>query len=295
MTARGSELIPKLVRERASGLFLGDIFIGGLNTIYGDAKPAGLLDPIEPTLMLPEVLDPKVWYGGELPIDDKGRYIFKPSAYPSAMIAINTTLVKPDEIKSYYDLLNPRWKDKIIFFDPTIAGSAINGFASLIYNKVLDLDFFRQLVKQGGMASRDARLQADWLAKGKYPIALWASTGIVSEFMEAGAPINYTEVKEGTYLSVGSANLALLKNAPHPNASMIFINYLLSKEGQMHMQKYLLIQSARVDLPTDDVDPMLLRKPGQRYFKGANGIEEWVLNEQDKYLEYAKQIFAPLK
>lgn len=293
-TGRSRELTAKIVRERFAGIFVGDILFGGLNSMYSDIKPAGILDPIEPALILPEILDPKVWYGGELPLHDRGRYVFKWAAYSSVMIAVNTTLVKPSDIKSYYDLLDPKWKDKLLFNDPTIPSSALSGFSSLIYNKVLDLDFFRKLVSQQGQLLRDERLQVDWLSKGKYPVLLWGSTGTLADFRDAGAPIGFVEVKEGTYLSVGGVNLTLLKNAPHPDAARVFINWLLSKEGQLHMQKSMGVQSARLDIPTDDVEPLQLRKPGHRYFIAPNTIEDWVLNEQDKYIDYAKQVFAPL-
>lgn len=293
-TGRSRELTAKIVRERSAGIFVGDILFGGLNSMYSDIKPAGILDPIEPALILPEVLEPKVWYGGELPLHDRGHYVFKWAAYPSVMMAINTNLVKPAEIKSYYDLLDVRWKDRIVFNDPTLPSSALSGFSSLIYNKVLDLDFFRKLVSQQSQLLRDERLQADWLAKGKYPVLLWGSTGTIADFRDAGAPIGYVEVKEGTYLSVGGVNLTLLKSAPHPDAARVFINWLLSKEGQLHMQKSMHIQSARVDIHTDDVDPLQLRKPGQKYFIAPNVIEDWVINEQDKYIDYARQVFAPL-
>lgn len=294
VSGRGTELRARLIQERANGLFIGDILPAGLNTIYGAVKPAGALDLIEPALILPEVLDPKAWYGGELPWGDRERYVFIYYAYPSPMIAVNTTLVKPAEIQSYYDLLDSQWKDKILLGDPTVTGTSFNGFASLIYNKVVDLDFFRQLVNQQNQVLRDQRLQIDWLARGKYSIAFWPLTSYMAEYQEAGAPISFVEVKEGVYLSSGGGNLTLINRAPHPNASKVFINWLLSREGQMHMQKSLRVHSARVDLPTDDVDPLKLRKPGQKYFIGANSIEEWVLKEQDKYLDYARQIFTPL-
>ena len=55
------------------------------------------------------------------------------------------------------------------------------------------------------------------------------------EFIRAGAPIAYGKaVKEGTYLSAGSA-MAMINNAPHPNAAKIFVNWFLSREGQIAM------------------------------------------------------------
>ncbi len=294
VSGRGTELAAKILQEQKNGLFIGDVLPAGLNTIYGAVKPAGALVPIEPALILPEVLDQKAWINGNLPWGDKEHYVFIYYAYPSPMISINTSLVKPGEIKSYYDLLDPKWKDKVLLGDPTVTGTAFNGFSSLIYNKVVDLDYFRQLISQQNQALRDQRLQVDWLARGKYQVAFWPLSSYTAEYQQAGAPITEVEVKEGSYLSSGGGNLVLLKNAPHPNASIIFINWLLSKEGQISMQKSLQVHSARVDIPTVGVDPAKLRKPGQRYFIGANSVEEWVIKEQNKYMDYARQVFEPI-
>lgn len=294
VSGRGTELSNRILQEQKNGLFIGDILPAGLNTVYGGVKPAGALLPLDSTLILPEVLDPKSWIRGELPWGDKEHYVFIYYAYPSPMISINTAFVKPGEITSYFDLLAPKWKDKVLLGDPTVTGTSFNGFASLIYNKVVDLDYFRQLISQQNQVLRDQRLHVDWLARGKYPVALWALSSYSAEYQLAGAPIAEVDVKEGSYLSSGGGNLTLLKNTPHPNASIVFINWLLSREGQLSMQKSLRVHSARVDLPTDMIDPAKVRKPGQKYFVGANSIEEWVLKEQDKYMEYARQVFGPV-
>lgn len=294
VSGRGTELASRIIQEQKNGLFIGDILPAGLNTVYGSVKPAGALVPLDSTLILPEVVDPKSWIRGELPWGDKDHYVFIYYAYPSPMISINTSMVKPGEITSYFDLLDPKWKDKVLLGDPTVTGTSFNGFASLIYSKVVDLDFFRQLISQQNQALRDQRLHVDWLARGKYPVALWALSSYSAEYQLAGAPISEIDVKEGSYLSSGGGNLTMLKNAPHPNASIVFINWLLSKDGQLSMQKSIRVHSARVDLPTDMVDAQKVRKPGQKYFVGANSIEEWVLKEQDKYMEYARQVFGPV-
>lgn len=139
---------------------------------------------------------------------------------------------------------------------------------------------------------RDQRLQVDWVARGKYPIALWPRSGDVAEFQEAGAPIALVDVKEGTYLS--EAIIALMNKSPHPNASRIFINWVLTKEPQTILQNYLQKQSARVDVPTDELDHLKIRKPGEKYFMSANASEEWVVREQQRYIDMARDIFERL-
>lgn len=290
-----SEWGGKLIQERKNGIFMPDILVSGLNTFFGVVKPAKVLDPIEPALILPEVRDPKAWFEGRLPWADKEQSVFTFLYYPSAMMAINTDLAKPAEVDSYMDLLNPRWKGKIAIYDPTTAGAGFNGFASLLLNKVVDEDFFRQLVKQQQPdITRDSRLQMDWLAKGRYTIALWQNSAQLTAFRQAGAPVLSIIPREGTYLSVDGAGISRVNNAPHPNAQKVFLNWLLSREGQIRLQSFLELHSARVDISTEGIDPLQLRKQGVKYYVGANSIEEWVLNEQDRYMKMSQEIFGPL-
>lgn len=292
-TGRGSDLRAKLLRERASGLFLADIFISGLNTIFGAVKKSGV-DPVEPVFILPEVVDRTLWFGGKYPFADEDKRVFSFYAYPVPKISINTDIVKAGEIQSQHDLLDPKWKGKMIISDPSVTGSGFNDFSTMLYNKVLDLDYYRQFVKQEPVLTRDLRLQVDWLAKGRYPIALWAESTPLAEYKSAGAPIDSIHAREGVYLTSDGGNLVLMSNAPHPGAASIFINWLLSKEGQIIMQKAARNQSTRTDISTEGVDLLRIRSTQVKYVQAANEIEKWVLEEQDKYLELARQIFGPL-
>lgn len=294
VTGRGGELSTKLLQERNSGLFLADVFIGGLNTIYGPVKKSGAIAPFESQLILPEVVNPKLWYGGKLPWVDEDRLIFTYFYYVSQDLMINTQLVKPGEIQSLLVFLEPRMKGKLLIGDPTITGTPFNGFSTMIFQKTLGLDFFRQLVKQEPVILRDDRLLVDWVARGKYSASLWARPMHVADYMAAGAPIMDIASKEGGYLSVDGSGTVLMSKAPHPNASKIFLNWLLSKEGQTIMQDSLGNQSAREDLSIEKLGASVIRKPGEKYILGANNIEKWVLEEQEKYLDLASQIFKPL-
>lgn len=291
---RGPEATTKLLSERKAGIYLVDVFGAGMNTNVV-TKKQGAFDPLEPVLFLPDVVDRKLWVEGELPWGDKERTIINYALYPSAdTVAINTQMVKPDDIKSYYDLLEPKWKGKILVNDPTKTGTAFNAFSSVLMNKALDLDYFRQLARQEITVIRDDRIQIDWLSKGKYPIALWPLTTPFYEYVEAGAPIAPLYLKEGSYLTSGGTPTSLVNRAPHPSAARLFLNWMLSREGQIHLQRYGNVQSARVDIPTEGLDPLRVRQPGKKYLIGANNLEDWILNEQDRYLDMAKQIFEPL-
>lgn len=287
---RGPLLTAKLFSERKAGIYLADIYSGGTNTFFGVMKPAGMGEPMEPVLVLPEVVDPKVWYDGNLPWLDSDKTLFRYYAFPNNTVAVNTNFVKPDELTSYYDLLNPKWKGKILMNDPTIAGVGIKSFSAIGY-KILNLDYFRQLAQLEPMIIRDQRLQVEWLAKEKYHILLFPRPAPMMEFKRAGAPVSYGKpFKEGTYLSAGSA-LALISKAPHPNAAKVFVNWFLSREGQLAMSPEGM-QSSRVDTPTDNLDPTMIRQTGVKYFLGTD-TEEWVARDPE-FMKNATEILGNL-
>lgn len=289
--SRGAELTTRILSERKAGLFIPDIYISGSNTFFGMIRPAGLAAPLEPNLILPEVLDPKLWYGEKLPWGDSEHLMFMSWAYPNTTLAINTELVKPDEIKSYRDLLVPKWKGNIILNDPTVAGTGLKGFSVLAFN-MLDLDYFRQLARQEPMIIRDQRLQVDWLARGKYQVLFFPQTPPVVEYRRAGAPLAFVTPSEGTYLSRGAGNLTLIDRTPHPNAAKVLINWFLSREGQTMITQIEGSQSARLDVPTEGIDTLKIRQPGAKYFLGAD-TEEWLSRDQE-FVKAAKDIFGDL-
>jgi ABC-type Fe3+ transport system substrate-binding protein len=162
-------------------------------------------------------------------------------------------------------------------------------------HRIADENFYRQMVaKQDITLTRDLRQIVEWLARGKYSVSISAEGGPVADFMKAGAHIAYQPVKEGDYLSFDAANIGMTAQAPHPNAAIVFINWLLGKEGQLFAQNAMKYHSSRNDIPTDGCDSNTLRVPGEKYFFGANSSEKWVMNEQDKYFALAKEIFKPV-
>ncbi|MDZ4247112.1 MAG: extracellular solute-binding protein, partial [Dehalococcoidia bacterium] len=216
-------------------------------------------------------------------------------AYPNRDISINTDLVKPGEIQSWQDLLKPQFKGKIVWSDPSISGSGFNGFCTNLINKVTDENYYRQLVAtQDITLARNLRQAAEWLARGKYAVAVSIPGGALAPFFNSGAHITHVPVKEGTYLSYDGGVVGIAAQAPHPNAAKVYVNWLLSRDGQVLAQQAAKYMSARNDIQTEDVHPQSRRVPGERYFVSANSMEKWLMEEQPKYYALAKEIFAPL-
>lgn len=293
VSGRGSEVVEKISAERRAGLFLADLYIGGATTPTTSFKPKGFLDPLKPLLVLPEVTDPKVWYGGGLFFTDKERqYVACPVLTASNnYVSINTSLVNLDELTSYKDFLNPKWKGKIIINDPTIAGAGSRWFA-VVADQFTGLDYMRELVKNEPAVTRDQRLQVEGLARGKYAIAIGVQPDIQAEFIKASAPIKTVIPKEGAWLGGGPGLISHFNNAPHPNATKVFINWFLSKEGQTVYSMTALAESARLDVPTDHLDKSDLRAEGIKYFISED--EDFLIKKVEYENKWAKEIFAPL-
>ncbi len=265
MIARPAQFVPRIDAERRLGIYSTDAIIAGISTVLATMAPAGELEPLDPLLILPEVKNEKLWLEGHLRFIDQNHNLLGMASIPKRPVGLNTEMVKTGEIRSYRDLLNPRWKGKIEISDPTIGGGG-NGVFQAIADYIMDLDYLRELGKQEPIIVRDNRLMVEWLARGKYPISLGIDEDSIREFQMAGAPIMVMSPKEGTFVTISGFGLSVLKSAPHPAAVRLFINWLLSKEGQTVLSRSAAVPSLRVDVPKDHLPPELNLSPEERYF-----------------------------
>ena len=122
--------------------------------------------------------------------------------------------------------------------------------------------------------SADIRQSVDWLGTGKYSLILPIQGGQVHRAKNQGLPVEEFEpyhFKEGVNLSSAFGSLALMNRAPHPNAAKVFINWLLSREGQTLFQKIISVpgdarNSRRIDVPKDHVPASETRRDKMAYF-----------------------------
>ena len=163
---RGPANASKIAAEHAAGVRYFDLLISGSLTPL-NLLNAGILEPIEPLLMLPEVKDPKRWYGGHVWADNAKKYLYSFQAYQSENFWHNTQLVKPDEYRGFDDLLNPKWKGKIGILDPRSAGSGTSTWA--FFYKVKGEEFLRKLAAQELTLSREQRLLGKVSPRGASP------------------------------------------------------------------------------------------------------------------------------
>ena len=120
--SRGPANANRVLSEHKAGVRYFDLLISGTSTPFGLLK-AGIIEPFAPFMILPEVSDPKKWYGGHIWIDNAKRFIYSFQAYQTESLWYNASLMKPEEVSSYDDLLNPKWKGKIGYLDPRTPGA----------------------------------------------------------------------------------------------------------------------------------------------------------------------------
>jgi len=133
-SGRAADMMTRIVAERRADRYLADVTASGPNgprMLYLNK----ILDPIAPTFILPEVSDPSRWYGGRhWYADPENKYIFMfEGTIVSTGLSFNNKLVSMGEIKSYWDLLQPKWRGKLLGQDPR--GAALWTPVLILYHR----------------------------------------------------------------------------------------------------------------------------------------------------------------
>ncbi len=260
----GARIFPKLNAERKAGLYLWDVLISGTSTALDQLIPNNFLDPLEPTLILPEVKESKYWRAGALDFLDPGRHTLIMTLMHRGTLYINANLVNPKEFNSHKNLLDAKWKGKIVADDPRKSGTGQGTFLFFYRHPQLGPDFIRSLSHQGLTLAKNYAQEVDMLGQGKFPVGIGLSDSLIEERTKRGVPVAIVDprqLQEGTPVTPASGALSLVNRAPHPNAAKVYINWLLSKDAQTVLAQSTGYISTRVDVPTDHAPPWKIPQP----------------------------------
>jgi len=282
VTARGNQLGQRLLSERRAEKYLADVVSSGANPNYQVFYPAKALAPIKAALILPEVVDQTKWYLNKHQYSDpESQYVFNyVGSATYGAVNYNSKLVDIKEFKSYWDLLNSKWKGKIEARDIREAGPGAGNTRFFYYHSDLGPPFIRKLFgEMDATLFRDFRQGSDWLATGKFSICFFCDVDVLKQ---QGLPVDTfgpRVFKEGGGLVQQFGTLSFVDRAPHPNAAKVFINWLLSRRGQIALQRSQAnaespADSLRIDIPKDDVPFQSRRLDGVRYLD--TGRPEWI-------------------
>jgi iron(III) transport system substrate-binding protein len=271
---RGNTLAPRIMAERRAGKYLVDGYISGVTTTYEVFYRAKILDSVRDALILPEVLDESKWWLGQHHyVDPENRYIFLYLGTIGQYVSYNTKLVESGEIRSYWDFLQPKWKGKILSRDPKISGSQRIGLRTFYHSPELGPEFIHRLYSEMDVTlTQEIRQATDWLAHGKFAICFFCSE--ILKVKAQGLPVDEFHTakwKETRAIAAGNmGSIALPSQQPHPNAARVFVNWLLSREGQTAVQRstntaYNSEESLRMDIPRDMVRSEVRRVDGVQY------------------------------
>ncbi len=251
--AASRDFWPRVIKEREAKLSLWDLRVGGPDNLSYTVKALGYLAPVRDMLMLPEVLDNNVWHGGldGIFLDQDKRYFLGFAIYKENIAYYNSRLISDPGMADLKNLVDPRWTGKISMADPR-AGSPLVASGAML--RTYGEGFLRTLVtQQKPVIVRDPRQQIDWLGSGRYPITIGVPTIAFVEYEQRGASVdefkNMTGPKTWTQ---GVGGIQVLADAPHPNATKVFVNWLLTREVQARVMKAVKLNSRRKDVPLGD-------------------------------------------
>lgn len=296
----GRDQIDRTLAERAGGIFKMDVLATGLSSLLQRMVPSGALEPMENVLFHPEVVDKSLWRDGVHRYGDKEqKLIFLMAGRTDATeLAINTKLLKPDSIKSYRELLDPKWRGRIVTWHPVLHPIAEAGMAAIFYSKELGPEWFRRFyTEQKPFLVTEDRMFQDALLAGSHPIGVFTGPmkAAIDRLDKEGFPVAIVIGTPGEGLQAespgidigGGGAVALLKKPANPNAQKLFINWLLSREGQWLLQAVRgEYQSFRADLSNENVlAHFRLPKKGPLLVESADPESATRRKEMRKWME----------
>jgi ABC-type Fe3+ transport system substrate-binding protein len=285
----GAQTVNRIASERKAGVHYVDLSLSGPASPLSGIVRGGIAEPFEPYMILPEVKDPKNWWSGHIYVDKSNRFLYSFQAYTSAAGYYNSDLLGSHEIRSYDELLDPRWKGKIGWLDPRRANSGSNLWAFLL--KIKGEEFLRRLVKQELFLEAGIRQLAESVAKGRLVMALGVSPYGAAPFLKAGLPIKpLPPAKEGDYVSSGTGGVVVIKDPPHPNATKVFINWVLGKEGQEIYNKAVGQGTRRLDVDTSWLTALGNR--AAKDFMAQEDLHKFELYSEESFTKWRTRALA---
>jgi iron(III) transport system substrate-binding protein len=214
----GSEkLLTKVLTEARAGKYLADV-VQTVEFSMHIFKSRGLLAHYSPQA---NALYPK---------DFKDAGYWTTVYYNPYVVGYNTRLAPRPLPKSYDDLLDPKWKGQMM-----MEGTKADWFAGML--QILGEDrgtkYMRELAKQQPVAREGHELLAQLVSAGEGVLDINIPASSVERMKEKGAPIDWLALGPAPAVMVGAG---LSAHAPHPSAARLFINFVLSREGQKLMQ-----------------------------------------------------------
>jgi ABC-type Fe3+ transport system substrate-binding protein len=257
--------LDKVRQARRAGSDAFDLAIVQPGPALQSGRTDGLWAPIRPLLSHPDVLADAAWRSGldARYLDAAAELCLSWEYLVLHAYAVNADLVQDGEIRSVTDLLDPKWTGKVISSDPRL-GLGLSSAAAVARSAGPDV-LRRLLVDQRPAFTGEARNLAESLVRGRYPVALGVRPKALAPFRESGLAdkVRWLDLPDADVAVTTS--LLYFDRAPHPAASKLFANWILTSDGQTILAGSLPTNSARLDVPPFEPDGV--GTPSAPYFE----------------------------
>ncbi len=242
-----------------------DIWWGAPQVMFDEAKAEELLMEYKPTYA--DSLD-------DMYHDEDWAWTGT-SQTPEVILYNNKELSEEEAPKDWDDLLDPEWKDEIIIRYPLASGTMRTIYSAMIYRSYKDsedpqegYEWLQKLDKNTKEYSANPEVMYNQVAKGVGTISVWNMPDTVMLAEEKGYPFSYVIPESGT--PVLTEGIAMVKDAPHPEAAKAFYEFVNTKEAaKLLAEKYYRI-------PTRD---------------DIGDLPEWIENTEIKPMDIDWQVF----
>lgn len=225
--AGSSKVVQRLLAEHRARRTQADVVVASAAPVMKKAGVAQIFTSPELAPYAKDTLDSdKMW----API----RFAYNGIGYNTRMVGA------ADAPKTWEDLLDPKWKNKLVWADSTETGAPlVIAILRKVWGEKKAMDYFQKLAKQNVRTGTGSiRSVLDQVIAGEYPVMISAALHHVAISANQGAPVAATSPSP---VLGRNGYVMMMKGAPHPHAAMLFIDFLLSKDGQTILRDALYL------------------------------------------------------
>ena len=249
----GQELEPRMKIERGAGKYLWDIVFTG-STIGFDLVKDGFIDPFLEEIFDPDIKRPNIWGGwGEAFVDREQKYVFSTNVALKSPV-YDANRLAPEKVKAagLKILFDPALKDRIMWHEPSVPGPGAQ-FAFYLAKRMSEDEIRRLVIDQRVKFVAQQNQVIEALARGTAWLGLGPgnSRALIAPYVQAGVNVDirkFGPAPELKDVTIGGSTLFVVKNRPHPNATRLFLNWLLSRDVQAGFAKATEQNSRRTDV-----------------------------------------------
>lgn len=251
--------------DRRSGRYLFDLGFLQPEAAITEGLKDGFWAPLRPLIIRTDVTGDAAWRGGFAArfLDARGQFCFGWEYQVQHAYAVDGRVVRDGEISSARDLLDPKWRGRVIMSDPR-SGTPLISAANVM--KSHGNDALRTLLvdQQPALTAGFSGL-AEALVRGIHPVALGLRPRSLQPFRERGEAghIRFLDLPDAD--AVSGTGLLAFNNTPHPAAARLFVNWVLTRAGQASLAQHLFTNSARTDV--DPVEKDGVATLGRAYYE----------------------------